>query len=84
MATVEELRARFEKAEAEAQKVMADKDDALAKVRDRYAEKLREATDHAAERQKEWLDAEAAAALVGRDDAEAVARTLGLTLPDDA
>jgi DNA-nicking Smr family endonuclease len=82
MADLEKLRSDWEKAEEKAQKLMADKDEALAKVRDRYTDKLQDANDDAAAKQKLYLDAEAAQALVGRPDAETVASNLGLTLPD--
>jgi hypothetical protein len=61
---------------------MAAKDDALQKVMDKYRDKMRDANQRLADAQKALCDAEAAAALVGRDDAETVAANLGLTLPD--
>lgn len=82
MTDVDKLRSEYESAEQKAQKIMGDRDDALAKVRDRFDQKLRDANDAAAEAQKALCDAEAAAALVGRDDAEDVANKLGLTLPE--
>lgn len=82
MTDIKKLRADYEDAEAKAQKLMADKDEALAKVRDRFGGRLRKANDAAAEAQKALNDAEAAAALVGRDDAEIIAANLGLTLPE--
>lgn len=79
----DDLKAKWEKAEADAQKLMADKDDAVAKVFARYADRLQKANQRAADAQKEWNDAVAAQGLVGRDDAEDVADRLGLTLPSD-
>ena len=72
------LRKRWQDAEAKAQKLQADKDDALAKTRDRYSEKLRAAADDAAAAQKEWLDALAGDSLLDRPDGEQIARSLGL------
>lgn len=82
MTDIDKLRSDYEAAEAKAQKLMADKDEALEKVRDRYGDRLRKANDDAAAAQKALADAEAAAALVGREDAELVASNLGLTLPE--
>lgn len=82
MADIEKLRSDFENAEEKAAKIQADRDEALLKVRERFDDRLRKANDAAAAAQKELADAEAAAALVGRDDAEIVASNLGLTLPD--
>jgi formate hydrogenlyase subunit 6/NADH:ubiquinone oxidoreductase subunit I len=82
MADIEKLRAEYEHAEEKAQSLMADKDDALQKVIDKYRDKMRDANQRLADAQKALCDAEAAAALVGRDDAETVAANLGLTLPD--
>jgi hypothetical protein len=82
MTSIDKLRGDYESAEAKAQKLMAEKDEAMGKVRDKYAEKLAVANDEAAAAQKALCDAEAAAALVGRDDAAVVANNLGLTLPE--
>jgi hypothetical protein len=51
-------------------------------VLDKFRDRQREANDEAADAQKALADAEAAAALVGRPDAETVAANLGLTLPE--
>lgn len=82
MADIEKLRADYEKAEEQAYKLQADKDEAMQKVRDRFFDRQRDANQRAADAQKALCDAEAAAALVGRDDAEIVASNLGLTLPE--
>jgi hypothetical protein len=82
MADLDKLRSDHEQAEQKAQKLMADRDEALAKVRDRYDDKLRAANEEARDAQKAYCDAEAAQALVGRDDAEIVASNLGLSLPE--
>lgn len=82
MADIEKLRAEYEKAEAAAHKLQAEKDEAMQKARDRFFDRQRDANEKAARAQKALCDAEAAAALVGRDDAETVAANLGLTLPE--
>lgn len=79
----EKLRADYEQAEQKAQKIMADKDEALQKIRDRYTDKLRDANQAAADAQKTWMDAEAAEVLLDRPDGETVAKVLGLELPKD-
>jgi hypothetical protein len=71
---LDKLRKEYEDAEAKAQKLQADRDEAIAKVRDRYDGKLRAATDAAAAAQKEWRDAEAFVPLLDRPDGESVAR----------
>jgi hypothetical protein len=76
--SLDKLRADWEKAEARAHKLTAQKDE----IRD----KLRAATEDAARAQKTLNDAEAAQALADRedltDDAKAAtADRLGLTLP---
>lgn len=81
MSDLKKLQADYEKAEEHAQKIMADKDEAIQKVRDRYGERLQKANQKAADAQKEWADAEAANALLDRPDGEALAERLGLELP---
>jgi hypothetical protein len=75
------LETAWKDAEDKALKLQADRDQAIAKVRERYDKRLREANAAAAKAQKAYLDSEAAAALVGRADAEQVAKDLGLELP---
>lgn len=75
-----EFKKAFEQAEEKAQKIMADRDEAMAKLRDRFDERLRKANQEAAEAQKEWMDAEAVEALRDRPDGEDVARSLNLSL----
>ena len=82
MSYTDDLRDKYEQAEAKAHKLQADRDEALAKVREKHDQPLRDAIDEAAAAQKAYLDAEAAQALVGRPDAEKVAADLGLTLPE--
>lgn len=82
MSELKKLRSDYEKAEAKAQKIMADKDEALAKIRERFTERLQAANDDAAAKQKVWADAEAANALLDRPDGGLVAERLGLELPD--
>lgn len=79
---IDKLRKNYEDAEAKMFTLQAKKDEAMQDVRDKYMGQLREAIDKAAAAQKELCNAEAAAALVGRDDAAAVAENLGLTLPE--
>jgi DNA anti-recombination protein RmuC len=78
---LDKLRADYEKAEQHAQKIMADKDDAVAKVQEKYGDRLRKANDQAAAAQKALMDAEAANALLDRPDGQSVAEALGLELP---
>lgn len=77
-----DLKKQYEEAEARAQKIMADRDEALQKVRDRFDDKLREANAEAAEAQKALNDTEAARALMDRPDGRAIADALGLELPE--
>jgi hypothetical protein len=85
MTDIKKLRADFEQAESKAQKLMAEKDEAIAKVRERYGDKLREANDAAAAKQKALCDAEATAALIERypdeDERRSVMASRGLDLP---
>lgn len=74
MSTLDKLRADYEQAEAKAQKIMAEKDDAIAKIRDKYTDRLRTANDDAAAAQKRLLDAEVVEALRDRPDGEQIAR----------
>jgi hypothetical protein len=83
MTDLDKLRSEYETAMDKAHQLTRDKDEAMQKVRDRYFDRQRDANQKAAETQKALADAEAAAALVGRDDAETVAANLGLTLPED-
>jgi predicted DNA-binding protein (UPF0278 family) len=80
--TTKNLKKAWQDAESAAIALQNEKDEAIDKVRAKYGEKQRKAVDDAAAKQKLYLDAEAAAALVGRDDAELVASNLGLTLPE--
>lgn len=77
---IDKLRNDYEKAEAKAQKIMADKDDALQKVLDQYGDRLRKANDDAAAAQKELLNAEAVESLKDRPDGDQVAASLGLSI----
>lgn len=86
MTDIDKLRSAYEKAEADAQKIMAEKDEALSKIRDRYGDKLRAANDDAAAAQKRLGDAVAAQALANRTDMDDAAKQnlatrLGLELP---
>lgn len=81
---LDDIRAASEKAEQDAQTLMAQKDDALRKVKDRYSDRLRKAVDKAAAAQRRLRDAEATQALAARDDLDddakhALADELGLT-----
>ena len=81
--TTDKLRQEHETAEALMFQLQAERDAAVKKARDEYRERIEQAIDAAAAAQKALCDAEAAQALVGRDDAETVAANLGLTLPED-
>ena len=83
MHNTDALQQEYEQLEAKAHDLQAKRDEALAKLREKHDQGLIDANVAAAEKQKEWMDAVAANALVGRDDAEAVASNLGLTLPED-
>lgn len=83
MTDIKKLKTDFEQAEAKAQKLMADKDEAIEKIRDRYGDRLRNANQDTAEKQKLWLDAQAAEGLLDRPDGEAIAHALGLSLPNE-
>ena len=95
---VETMKAEYEQAEAEAHSIQAERDDALQALRDTYDQRLQDAVDAAAEKQSEWMDAEAANALAARvvtedrplegdevtqEYADGKAAELGLTLPDE-
>jgi hypothetical protein len=76
--SADKLRGDWEKAEAKAHRLTAQKDE----IRD----KLRQASEDAGRAQKAYADAVAAEALAGRDDLTddekaATADRLGLTLP---
>jgi hypothetical protein len=75
-----QLEKAWRDAEARAVKLQGEKDEALAKVSDRFSGKLADAVDAAAAAQKEFLDAQVIEELKDRPDGEAVARTLGLSL----
>lgn len=86
MTDIDKLRAEFEQTEAKAQNLMAEKDDAVQKVREKYADKLRDLNNQAAAVQKKLNDAEAAQGIADRDDLDddgkqRLAENLGLTLP---
>lgn len=86
MSNLDQLEQAWRDAEARAVKLQNDKDEALQKVRDRFADRQRAAVDEAAAAQKAWLDASAAQALADRDDLDEQAKqtladNLGLTLP---
>lgn len=86
MTDISKLRSESEKAERDAQRLMADKDEALEKVRAQFGDKLRKANDRAAAAQKALSDAEAAQALAAREGTSDevkrdIADRLGLELP---
>jgi ElaB/YqjD/DUF883 family membrane-anchored ribosome-binding protein len=82
MADLKKLRAASQEAEDAAHKLQAEKDDALKKLREKYAKRLRKANDDAAAAQKALADAEAAEALKDRPGGAELAEALGLTLPE--
>jgi len=75
-----DLQTAYEVLEAKAYKLQADRDDAIAKVREKYNQKIRDANEDTAIAQKAYLDALAADGLRDRPDGQAVAQALGLTL----
>lgn len=75
-----DLQKSYEDAEAKAQKLQAERDEAIQKIRDRFDDKLRAARDEAAEAQKAMLDAEVRESLKDRPDGQAVADSLGIKL----
>jgi nitric oxide reductase large subunit len=81
MPTLEELQAANLAAETEAVRLQNEKDAAIQQIVDQYEPQLRQAVANAAAAQKAMCDAEAANALIGREDAQAVAASLGLELP---
>ncbi len=80
--STQDAQAAYDAAIGKAYALQAEKDAALAKVKDKYGDKLRSANDAAAVAHKALLDAQAAGALLDRPDGEAVAEALGLTLPN--
>ena len=81
--SVQDLQDKFEKAEAQAHKIQADRDEALEKLRDRFDDRLRKANADAAEAQKAWLDAQVREELRDRPDGETLAGSLGIDLNAD-
>jgi hypothetical protein len=81
MPTLEELQAANLAAETEAVRLQNEKDAAIQQIVDQYEPQMRQAVVNAAAVQKAMCDAEAANALIGREDAQAVAASLGLELP---
>lgn len=75
-----DLETQWRDAETHAQALMAEKDNALQKVKDHYGRQLQAANTKAAQAQKAYLNAQAADALRDRPDGPAVAEALGLTL----
>ena len=82
MTDLETLRTAFERAEQNAQQIMAEKDSKLNEIRDLYNDRLRHANFEAAQAQKDLADAEAANTLKDQPDGEALAAQLGLSLRD--
>jgi ElaB/YqjD/DUF883 family membrane-anchored ribosome-binding protein len=85
MADTDKLRADFEKAEEQLQKEGQAYDDAKAKLRDRYQDKLARLSEKARDAQTAYANALAAEALAERDDLtedqkQLLAGQLGLTL----
>jgi nucleosome binding factor SPN SPT16 subunit len=93
MADIDKLRADYERAEAHAHSLQAQKDEAAQKLIDKYRDRQRDANQKAAEAQKALCDAEAgealrerhAAAMDAGDESEAasivaLASNLGLSL----
>lgn len=83
MSDIDKIRDDYEKAEQALYKLDAEYQDKRAKLSDRYRPRLDKLGDKAATLQKQLCDAEAAQALVGREDAAVIADNLGLTLPSE-
>jgi vacuolar-type H+-ATPase subunit H len=83
MTNLSELQKKYEAAEAKAHKLQADRDEAVAKARDRFTDKLRTAVDEAAQAQRDFLDAQVLESLSDRPEAEreAFARRSGSSRP---
>jgi TPP-dependent pyruvate/acetoin dehydrogenase alpha subunit len=73
---LDKLRDAYEKAERHAFDLQVKKDEEVAKVRDRYTDKLRKAVDKAAEAQKALANGEVAASLLDRPDGRSVAESM--------
>lgn len=82
MTDLDTLRNGYEQAERDFYALDAEYTEKCAALRDEYRPRLNELGQAAADAQKTLCDAEAAAALVGREDAQDVADKLGLTLPE--
>lgn len=87
MTSIDKLQGDFEKAEAKLFKLGNEYDDAKAKLRERFQDRLAKASEEARDAQKALADAQAAQALADRDDLadaqkRALAGTLRLELPE--
>lgn len=79
MADLDKLQADYEDAEKALYALDAEYQDKRDQLREKYQARLSKLGEKAAAAQKTLCDAEAAAALVGRDDAETVAENLGIS-----
>lgn len=75
---IDKLQTDATSADEKAAKLQAEKDDAVAKARNRYTERIQKANQDAADAQKRLNDAQAVEALRDRPDAAAVARAVNL------
>jgi vacuolar-type H+-ATPase subunit E/Vma4 len=82
MTDIDKLHKIYQDAEQRAQKLMAERDEQIQKISDRFNERLRQANQQAAEHQKAWLDAQVAQSLLDRPDGERLAAALGIELPE--
>ena len=80
--TAAELKAQYTQLEDQVVALQKEKDDSLEAVWDEYRPQLQELQPQLRDAQKAYCDAEAAEGLVGHPDAESLAESLGLTLPE--
>ena len=80
MSDLEKLKDAYDKADAKAAKLNGDyetkRQDALARLKEQYADKIAEATQEAADAQKAYLDAQVVQDLLDRPDGETLGQTL--------
>lgn len=77
--TADELKTQYQQEEDQVIALQAEKDARLQAVWDEFRPQLQEAQGRLRDLQQQWLDAQSAEALMGRDDADALAASLGLT-----
>lgn len=82
MSDLEDLKTRFEDADAEAARLSNEYDEKRAQLKNEYQDRLRDANQQAADAQKQYADVIAAQALKDDPDGERIAESLGLSLED--